>query len=240
VDNDEDPAGTTQSSVNFSGISRIRLDFSSDSVSRTSPTTLFDNALSFLLSDLSSIVFGFFGLVICVFFQISSFSNIEMESIGQESRSALLAVFSSGAVLLNGISKLDITSALSSKVLLEGVKTERTVMLSTNCLILGKEFEEVSWFLEAAVYASPAETAVLLVCNKELKWRPIALNGIVPLREEFSYDEIEGIDTPILNRFLNQDGNKETYLPTLQAIPGKVEFTYLSRNTQDSFLLPIT
>ena len=34
-------------------------------------------------------------------------------------------------------------------------------------------------------------------------------------------------------------GPKESYLPTLQALPGKVEFTYLPSNAQEALLLPV-
>jgi len=53
-------------------------------------------------------------------------------------------------------------------------------------------------------------------------------------------------NTPILDRFLSQNGgggkNKsESYLPTLQALPGRFEFyTYLPSNTQGVLILPVT
>jgi len=43
--------------------------------------------------------------------------------------------------------------------------------------------------------------------------------------------------TPILDKFLKS--SKETYLPTLQALPGKAEFTYLPPNTQEVLLLAV-
>jgi hypothetical protein len=59
--------------------------------------------------------------------------------------------------------------------------------------------------------------------------------------EEGSRKEIpDGVSTPILNRFLKDgQGNKETYLPTLQALPGRSEITYLPTNTQEVLMLPI-
>ena len=50
----------------------------------------------------------------------------------------------------------------------------------------------------------------------------------------------KGLRTPILDRFLKDGGvQKESYLPTLQALPGKVEFTYLPPNAQEALILPI-
>jgi hypothetical protein len=48
---------------------------------------------------------------------------------------------------------------------------------------------------------------------------------------------------PILNRFLQtRDNPDKTYFPTLQAVPGSVEFTsssILSSNTQSALIIPI-
>ena len=62
--------------------------------------------------------------------------------------------------------------------------------------------------------------------------------------------------TPILDRMLRDDGVKggtvggtgattgkgpgESYLPTLQALPGRVEFSYLPSNAQEVLLLPVS
>lgn len=44
--------------------------------------------------------------------------------------------------------------------------------------------------------------------------------------------------TPILKRVATPGNTKETYLPTLQALPGKTEFPYLPSNTQLAVLIP--
>ena len=38
---------------------------------------------------------------------------------------------------------------------------------------------------------------------------------------------------------INPQNSKETYLPTLQALPGKTELTYLPSNTQIAVMIPI-
>ena len=45
--------------------------------------------------------------------------------------------------------------------------------------------------------------------------------------------------TPILDRVGSPTNVKETYLPTLQALPGRREFTYLPGNLQLALLIPI-
>jgi hypothetical protein len=45
--------------------------------------------------------------------------------------------------------------------------------------------------------------------------------------------------TPILERVGSPENSKETYLPTLQALPGRTELTYLPNNAQMAVLIPI-
>jgi hypothetical protein len=89
--------------------------------------------------------------------------------------------------------------------------------------------------------SSPAKSAALLVrWNEDEKWNICALNGVVPFDSTLRRAIPGGIPTPILDRFLKDgQGNKETYLPTLQALPGRAEITYLPRNTQEVLMLPI-
>ena len=52
----------------------------------------------------------------------------DANEMGMQSRSDLLAVFASGAVLLNGIGKLDITSVAAGTVVLKGERVEETLV----------------------------------------------------------------------------------------------------------------
>ena len=86
--------------------------------------------------------------------------------------------------------------------------------------------------------------------------------GIIPLDTELRRTIPSRVaSTPILDRMLRDDGArssikggtvagvdalgttrkgpKESYLPTLQAIPGKIEFTYLPPNSQEVLVLPV-
>ena len=127
----------------------------------------------------------------------------------------------------------------------------------------------VEWALSSFLKCSPARTAVLLAnannpsssSQGSKQWMPIATMGIVPIEEELQSAIPSGVNTPILDRMLRTDGSikggtvggtevmgsssannkgpKESYLPTLQALPGKVEFTYLPSNAQEALLLPV-
>lgn len=87
--------------------------------------------------------------------------------------------------------------------------------------------------------ATPAKTAVIMA-NANGSWKPVAVSGIVPVEESLRTALPEGRTTPILDRFRGGGSSKESYLPTLQALPGRVEFTYLPPNTQEALILPMS
>lgn len=193
-------------------------------------TSGLDYILSLISSDIGSTILGLVGLTICVAHRLANTDSLSAETMGQETRADLLAVFSIGAVLLNGISKLDVTSALAESVVLDGETLPKPIYSSR----MNRE-EELTWALESVLAATPAKTAVLLVAEED-GWLVQSVVGVVP-RDSSFLDSVPR-ETPILNRF-RKDSFKETYLPTLQALPGRVEFTYLPSNTQGALLLPV-
>lgn len=209
------------------------------------PTSLIDYALSLVTSDLSSIVLGSIGILLALANRLNSI-DLEASSIaagqavdmGTQSRMDLLAVFSAGAVLLNGVSKLDVTSVIAETVELEG-----TLLDDVEYVDIGMEINQnlVNWALHSVLQSSPAVSAVLLVWSKQSqKWNICALRGVVPYDPSLRKAIPVGVSTPILDRFLrNGEGNEETYLPTLQALPGRAEITYLPQNTQGVLMVPI-
>lgn len=209
-----------------------------------SPTSILDYALSLVTSDLSSIVLGSIGILLALSNRLSSIdyeatilAANEAADMGAQSRMDLLAVFSAGAVLLNGLSKLDVTSALAESVVLDGKSLNAVEFVGDKLKVASIE-KDLEWALGAVKQCSPAKTAVLLG-HDGLKWQVLALSGIVP-KEEDLWKIPTSLSTPILDRFLKEgQGNKESYLPTLQALPGRAEFTYLPQNTQEALLLPI-
>ena len=85
-------------------------------------------------------------------------------------------------------------------------------------------------------------TQIVKVPDEESKsnsWIPLLISGILPSSDLEKFTISKSLSTPILDRFLKQGNAKESYLPTLQALPGKVEFTYLPDNAQEALLLPI-
>ena len=199
-----------------------------------------DIAVSFLTSDFFSIIIGFIGLMVCLVNRLSSdFDSTETLS-GLQSRTDILAVVASGSVLLNGLTQLDVTSALAEKVQLEGKLCETSVSSFILDGGFGSKLEQsLQWSIDSLLNCTPANSAVLLTTtsgNVSTEWMPIAYGGILPTDR---YSPVAG-KSPILDRFRKRNEEpSETYLPTLQALPGKSEFQYLPRNTQAVLLLPV-
>lgn len=229
---------------------------SSSSVVRTNLNVI-DSTLNFLVSDFGSIAFGIIGIFICLWNRLG---NLDADSIsdsllGEQARSDLLAVFATMAVFLNGVSKLDVTSALAETVLLEGEFIRDTEITQTgkeklellgskenNNLMMSSDIKKLTWCMQSILDSTPAKTSVLMLHDSNSNWTPIAYSGIVPYTQSKRETAPLKGNTPILDRFLkmSNDNAKESYLPTLQALPGKVEFTYLPANTQEVLILPIS
>jgi len=220
-------------------------------------TGIVDSALTLLSSDGASIVLGLLGITICLFNRLTHIDDYDAlsavadgaDALGRQSRADLLAVFASGAILLNGISKLDVTSALAESVVLDGVELDRTAIyweaLKGMSIISDQNDNdsvqgEIEWALESVLDATPAKTAVIMACPADGSWKPVAASGIVPADESLRKALPQGRTTPILDRFQGGSLTKESYLPTLQALPGRVEFTYLPPNTQEALVLPMS
>lgn len=62
--------------------------------------------------------------------------------------------------------------------------------------------------------------------------------GTVPLEVTVQRPTLPS-SMPILDRFQKDGSGRETYLPTLQALPGKTEFTYIPDNTQEVVILSV-
>ena len=128
---------------------------------------------------------------------------------------------------------VDVTAAMSESVELEGTLLDTPEFLvSYNDAKLTRT---IQWGLESLLEATPAKSAVLLERQEpeNSEWKVAARAGIVPT------STVIPDTTPILARVGSPGNTKETYLPTVQALPGKKELTYLPSNTQLALLIPI-
>jgi len=248
------------------GTRKSRVRFSGASGPSSSSSSLIDNPLdailAFLTSDVGSIAIGTIGLFFLLagrlFLDDSSTANYSsfspddvasrkaaLEGLGQETRADLLAVLACGAVIVNGISKLDIESALAETVDLIGTEIKEPVVDGT----VGTEDAWIlSWAAKSLQVATPANTVVFLQASEKgsegegPRWKIKCAAGTVPSVAE-DENVVENLAVPaaapILDRFTKTGTNQETYLPTLQALPGRTEFTYLPANTQAVLLMPV-
>jgi len=156
------------------------------------------------------------------------------EALTVQTRTDLLATFACGSVLLNGVTKLDVTAALAESVVLEGTQLDGPELTAITEL---DDRDTIKSCLESLLAATPAKTAILVQQSSKSSnglWSIVARAGKVPSEATTVPDS-----TPILNRVGSIGNTKETYLPTLQALPGKLEFPYLPSNTQLALLIPL-
>lgn len=233
------------------------------STTSTTSTNPLDSILSLFTSDIGSIVLGSLGLLLLVMERLSlpdattlGMNPVEYaEQLGEETRSNLIAVLATGSVLLNGLSKLDVTSAVAEAVVLEGVTLTEPML----CWGFNRDSDSddkqthtkpkttmLKWAMESLIAATPAKSVVLLekMDQQKQKWQVMAMMGTVP-REAAPTNATPIVlphSTPILDRSQQDNSNtQETqHLPTLQALPGKTEFlSYLPGNTQEVLILSI-
>ena len=218
-----------------------------------------DSILLNLTSDRTSLLFGMIGIVILLLNRIISFPE-DAAFEASRSRIDLLGVFAAGSVLLNGITKLDVESVTAEQVALEGVNEGRVVWYNDDFEYNESNKAKVEWTLSSLIKCSPARTAVMLGKTQKEggSWIPLAMTGILPSDTSLR-TSLRTNSTPILDRMLRDDGSikggtvggtevigsqkrkgpNESYLPTLQALPGKIEFSYLPSNAQEALLLPV-
>jgi hypothetical protein len=260
VKKDDDPADNDNNkraigSARFRGVAAVERANKSDDL-----TSQFDALLAWFNSDVASITLGVVGLIVVLIHRLFLPEiNNNVDLLGEETRADLLAAVACGAVLVNGVSQLDVTSALAESVQLDGMLQSQVLYPNkSQQQNLRTNQDELEWALKSVLAATPAKTAVLLECLEPFnerdektksrnsnsdyyyQWEIVAMLGIIPTNPLLHHAPIT--TTPILDRLQRQaDGGitSEAYLPTLPVLPGRFEFTYLPSNTQLVLLLPI-
>jgi Cofactor assembly of complex C subunit B, CCB2/CCB4 len=138
-------------------------------------------------------------------------------------------------------------------VILEGEELDEPEFFPVNNVIMADrpmlDPATLTWALESLLVATPAKSVVVLTRRESSGndngtdgWAVHCRAGVVPSRPK-SNDPAEAASvpdaSPIVNRVGSPGNTKETYLPTLQALPGRFEFTYLPPNCQLALLLPV-
>jgi hypothetical protein len=212
-----------------------------------------DQLLAWLSSDVVSILLGSVGLLTVVIHRliVLDASSTSADALTLETRADLLAVFACGSVLLDGVTRLDVTTALAESVVLEGNHlSEPEINLEEQNEMEDSEDDgnndiqkTLIWALNSLLCATPAQTAIVLKQNSTGEWKIQSRAGVVPTNPSSlsSHTTTWGQvpeKSPILDRVGSRGNNVETYLPTLSALPGRLEFTYLPSNTQLALLIP--
>jgi hypothetical protein len=255
-------APPTKARVRFSGP-----DKSSSSSRTATVTSSIDLILLWIASDVGSIALGLLGLGALLLGRLvldtSNTTSIptNVQAVGQATRSNLLAVFATGAVLLNGLGKLNVDAALAETVDLVGTELPNAIGLKSDDDDDGREeaAADWKWVLESLVAATPAKTAVLLQAtltanddsnNERNYWTIQAMAGIVPSSLGSSLDSQDYGTVMFTSSMLDRSCRNvssstavvavsETYLPNLPALSVRTEFTFLPVNTQAVLMVPV-
>ena len=213
-----------------------------DAAAVSSTSSILDSALSILRSETLSIVLGSTLLLALVCNRL--FTEDLYDS---QSRTDLIAVLSAGGLLLNGISLQDITSKEADIVEISGEKYTHILDME---LIAEKTRTYLVWFLDSIQSIFPNVASILVYYDG----KTIVKHGLLPalpssislkddqsakLNNKQSNVDVKLILKKALNKELDSTGlSLETYIPDLQVLPGKIEFTYLPENTQAVVIQP--
>ena len=173
------------------------------------------------LSNTLSLGFGTLGLMVILINRLS----IPLESVSNlQSRSDIISVIALSALLLSSISDQDIQTKERPSVSLVGYSIKNVEILSDNKNIGSTASIEF-------VLQSLSNIATVTSVHLYSKGKFLGRCGVVGNKNE------EIVNMPILDDVLRS--KKQVYLPDLQIIPGKIEFTYLPINCQSVLIVPL-
>jgi hypothetical protein len=165
-----------------------------------------------------------------IFALLANRLSVDLEKVTDvQSRADIISVIACSALLLNVLSDQDIAARERDAVPLVGFALKEPLVgsaLSTNRASAAK------WLLKAALTSVPV-TSVHIISGTAI----IAAGGVVSSTDKGGLGQLSAVATPILNKAINN--GEEVYLPDLQILPGKVEFTYLPINCQSVLILPL-
>ena len=169
---------------------------------------------------------GVIGILIILFNRLS----IDLEKVTDiQSRADLISLIACSALLLNALSEQDISARDRDAVPLVGFSLKEPLLSNSNTESSNKL---ITWLIQSALSTTPAKSVHVIINGK------VAGRGGVIGNGDNKSDIINTNNMSILNKAL--DNKEEVYLPDLQILPGKVEFTYLPINAQSVLVLPLT
>lgn len=156
--------------------------------------------------------------------------SVDMERITDvQSRADIISVVACSALLLNALSEQDIVARERDPVALVGYALKSSSV--DDLLLSASQQTATHWYIRAILQCTPA-TSVHVV----RKGLIVGVGGVIGQGKLGSQLVQSDGSMPILHKVAR--GGEEVYLPDLQILPGKVEFTYLPINAQSVLLLP--
>ena len=189
---------------------------------------------------------GVAGLFILLGNRLLSIDSLDVSDV--QSRADIISVIACSALLLNAISESDIETKEREKVSLFGFALKDPLILKTNFRIDGggglyiknvdKIYDNTLWLINTILGNTPA-TSVHVVVDDIC----IGRGGVVGKDDALSLDiravkdgSNNGNKMAILQKSL--DNSEEVYLPDLQILPAKIEFSYIPINAQSVLIVP--
>lgn len=203
--------------------------------SKTSNDQSTRNSFLKTVSDpLVSLGAGSAGLMVLLFNRLGSLGLDSVSDV--QSRTDILSVIACSSLLLSVLSDQDITTKDREAVALVGYALQRARLAETLTL----PESAVQWCVDALLEGSPANSVLLLeqTANAGGDWTVVAAGGVVGggIGPSGPLPSVPRLSAKILTQAL-QTG--EVYLPDLQILPGKIEFSYLPVNCQSVLVLPV-
>ena len=151
--------------------------------------------------------------------------------LNSQSRADLIATAGATVLLLEALTRLDITPREADSVPLDGVK-----VTWVDPALPAAQRRELDWAADALTSCLPARSLAIVRDG-----RTIGLRGTLSARvasDAAAYGQAVA-PGPLLLKCLESTSGAPDYLPSLQILPGRFEFTYLPAATQALLLVPL-
>ena len=168
---------------------------------------------------------GIIGIFVILFNRLS----IDLELVTDiQSRADLISLIACSALLLNVLSEQDITARDRDAIALVGYSLKEPLIYDNN----ERNNKLMKWLIKSILSTTPVTSIHIMINGKVIGRGGVIGNG------DNKSETINTNNMPILKKALVN--KEEVYLPDLQILPGKVEFTYLPINAQSVLILPLS
>ena len=172
-----------------------------------------------------------------IFILMGNRLSVDIERITDvQSRADIISVIACSALLLNVLSEQDIVARDREPVPLVGFALNSPAV--SELLLTAEQQRATKWYIQAILQSTPATSAHIIRNGMVVGRGGVIDKGDDPQSTALSKEVDFGDRMPILQKVLQ--GGEEVYLPDLQILPGKVEFSYLPINAQSVLILPLS